>query len=280
MTLKLGVFTVMLPELTPEEAAKALQESGYTGVEWRMTTLPSEKRNDPPSFWGNNRCTLTPTAEDARRAKALAARYHLATPNLGSYVSVGDLAAAETAMNFAKLAGIPSFRVGVGELRGSYAESFSLAEAFLGEVTTLAQSYGVKALVETHHATICPSAGLTYRLVSRFDPDLIGVIYDPGNMVHEGFEAYALGLELLGPYLAHVHIKNAAYIRPDGGGVWQAHWSPLTDGVVDIQAFLDALQAVGYDGWLVVEDFSTERPVLEALARNFTFLREKLKSRP
>ena len=258
----------MLPELTPEEAAKALQESGYAGVEWRMTAVASEKRPEPPSFWGNNRCTLTPTAEDARRAKALAARHHLATPNLGSYVPVGDLAAAEAAMNFAKLAGIPSVRVGVGKLRGSYAESFGLAAAFLGEVTTLAQSYGVKALVETRHATICPSAGLTYRLVSRFDPALIGVIYDPGNMVHEGFEAYEMGLELLGPYLAHVHLKNAAYRQPDGGGVWQARWSPLTDGVVDIQAFLDALRAVGYDGWLVVEDFSTELPVLEVLARN------------
>ena len=96
-------------------------------------------------------------------------------------------------------------------------------------------------------------------------------------MVHEGFEAYELGLELLGPYLAHVHLKNAAYRRPDGGGVWQARWSPLADGLVDVQAFLDALSAVGYDGWLVVEDFSAERPVLEVLAHNLTFLREKLK---
>ena len=130
MTLKLGVFTVMLPELTPEEAAKALQESGYAGVEWRMTT-PSEKRNDPPSFWGNNRCTLTPTAEDARRAKALAARHHLATPNLGSYVPVGDLAAAEAAMNFAKLAGIPSVRVGskrAGQLRRELRPRRSVSE--------------------------------------------------------------------------------------------------------------------------------------------------------
>jgi hypothetical protein len=39
-------------------------------------------------------------------------------------------------------------------------------------------------------------------------------------MVHEGFEDYRIGLELLGSYLAHVHLQNAAFERPEGGGVW------------------------------------------------------------
>ncbi|GIX08239.1 MAG: hypothetical protein KatS3mg115_2642 [Candidatus Poribacteria bacterium] len=72
-----------------------------------------------------------------------------------------------------------------------------------------------------------------------FRPEQVGVIHDAGNMVHEGFENYQMGCELLGPYLAHVHVKNAAWVReagdppassPDGGQ--SGHRS--VKGVVDL----------------------------------------------
>jgi len=49
--------------------------------------------------------------------------------------------------------------------------------------------------------------------VSDFDLRYIGIIYDLGNMVHEGYENYKLGLELLGDYLSYVHVKNAVWNR-------------------------------------------------------------------
>jgi sugar phosphate isomerase/epimerase len=272
--MKLGVFTVMLPDLEPEEAAQELKACGYEGVEWRVKEAPpASLRDEPPSFWGNNLCTFAPTPEEAQRARALARSAGLDIPNLGTYIAVGDVGATEEAMRFAQLAGAPQIRVGVGALGGGYAESFGTAKAYLTEVATLAKRYGVRALVEIHHGTICPSASLTHRLVSHFDPDVVGAIYDPGNMVHEGFEDYRLGLELLGPYLAHVHLKNAAFKRPEGGGVWEARWAPLEDGVVDFRHLFTALREVGYDGWLVVEDFSALRESREALWHNLDFIR-------
>jgi len=59
--------------------------------------------------------------------------------------------------------------------------------------------------------TMTPSPALAERLVSHFDPRHVGVILDAGNMVYEGFETYSLAVDLLGPYLAHVHVKNAAW---------------------------------------------------------------------
>lgn len=276
--MKIGVFTVMLPDLTPEYAARELKAAGYDGVEWRVTHV-SKERQDPPSFWGNNLCTLEPSQEEAVRARALAEQAGLAIPNLGTYIGVGDLAATEQAMRFAKTAGAPQLRVGVGQLKAdaSYHDLFTEAKAFLNEVEVLARHYGVKALVEIHHGTICPSASLAHRLVSHFGPEAIGVIFDPGNMVHEGFENYRLGLELLGPYLAHIHLKNSAYERPERGGVWQARWAPLEDGVVNFSKLLDAAKAVGYDSWLVIEDFSSARGSKEALRHNLAFVQRLLK---
>lgn len=271
--MKVGVFTVGLPDLTPEEAVRELKDAGYDGVEWRVTRVPDEVKGEEPSFWGNNLCTLQPTEEEAHRARRLSEEVGLEVPGLGTYVAVGDLDAADEAMRFAVTAGATQVRVGAGPLDGSYEESFSAAREFLGGVEEMAGSHGVKALVEIHHKTICPSASLAHRLVSAFDPGRIGVIFDPGNMAQEGFEDYRIGLELLGPYLAHVHIKNSAFERPEGGGVWKPGWAPLEDGVVDFEFLFAALGSVGYEGWLVIEDFSASRPTREALRHNLGFVR-------
>jgi hypothetical protein len=168
----------------------------------------------------------------------------------------------------------PQVRVGAGAPdRRSYEELFAAARGFLEGVEDLARSHGVKALIEIHHWTICPSASLAHRLVSAFDPDLVGVILDPGNMAQEGFEDYRIGAKRLGPYLAHVHIKNSAFERPAGGGVWEPRWAPLEDGVVDFGLVFEALEHVDYDGWLAMEDFSGVRPSREALRYNLEFIR-------
>ncbi len=277
--MKVGVFTVMLPDLSPEEAAHELAVAGYDGVEWRVTSIPAEKRREPTSFWGNNLCTLPPTQAGAERARALAEAAGLVIPGLGTYIDVDDLGATENAMRFAQTAGAPQIRVGVGKFQegSAYHDLFADAKAFLAEVEPLARRYGVKALVEIHHGTICPSAALAHRLVSHFDPEVVGVVHDAGNMVYEGFEDYRLGVELLGSYLAHVHLKNAAYAQPAGGGVWTPRWAPLEDGVVDFPRLLEALRSVGYDGWLVVEDFSASRPSRAALQHNLAFVRGLVK---
>ncbi|MBI1878334.1 MAG: sugar phosphate isomerase/epimerase [Chloroflexi bacterium] len=277
--MKFGVFTVMLPDLTPEEAVQEIKASGHDGVEWRVTHIPLEQHAEAPSFWGNNLCTIAPTEAEMRRARRLAESAGLEIPNLGTYISVGDAAAVEEAMRLARIAGSPHIRVGVAKpsTGQAYAELFAATQTFLAEVVTLARRYHVKALLEIHHKTICPSVALTHRLVSHFDPDCIGVIHDAGNMVHEGFEDYRLGLELLGPYLAHVHLKNAAFTQPQGGGVWTPCWFPLEDGVVDFRRLLLALQAVSYEGWLVFEDFSQARPSREALGYNLAFVKNLLK---
>ena len=99
--MKVGVFTVGLPDLTPEAAVRELRDAGYDGVEWRVTRVPEEARGEEPSFWGNNLCTLEPTEEEARRARRISEEAGLEVPGLGTYVAVGDLEAADEAMRFA-----------------------------------------------------------------------------------------------------------------------------------------------------------------------------------
>lgn len=275
--MKISLFTVMLPDLTPEEAVPLIAAAGYDGIEWRVTTVPPERQHEEPSFWGNNVCTLAPTEADAQRGGELARAHGLDLPTLGTYINLWDLDGVEAAMQFARRAGASCIRVGVGRTgTAAFADLFRQTRAFLTEVEQLAQNYNVKALVETHHETIAASASATFRLLEGRDPRWMGVIYDPGNMVKEGYEDYRNGVELLGDYLAHVHVKNAAYHRPNADGVWQSHWSPMEDGVVDFGQLFAVLVAAGYDGWIGIEDFSAARPSREAIPYNIQFIREQI----
>ena len=274
----ISVFTVMLPELTPEEAAPALQRHGYAGVEWRVVDDPrAAAAAGRPDFWGANQCTLPLSEEGARRAKAVADSAGLAIPGLGTYINVGDLELTERAMRFAQTCGARNIRVNPGRWPDpdglSYADSFARASRFLEGCQALARQFNVRAVVEMHHRTITCSAALAHRLVSPFDPDFIGVLHDAGNCVHEGYENYDLGLQLLGPFLAHVHIKNGRHFPPeDGAGLWRTGWSPLEDGAVNWDELFSALKKAEYRGWLGIEDFSAARPVDQALPHNLNFL--------
>jgi sugar phosphate isomerase/epimerase len=281
--VRCAYFTAGLPEYTPEEAVAALRDAGYDGIEWRVTDQ-APSADGRPGFWSGNRCTwpLTTFMEDAPRIRALTENTGLAMPNVGAYVTCDDLLAVERALQGTAALGAPGVRINVPRYDGvsPYLPLRERSRAQYREVAAMAHRYGVRALIEIHMGNITPSASAAAAFLEGFDPRDVGVIYDAGNMVYEGYEQYRLGLEVLGPYLAHVHIKNARWertgTRADGSVEWRATFAPLRKGIADLSALLQALRAVGYDGWLSFEDFSTERPTAERIVDNLAYVRHLL----
>jgi sugar phosphate isomerase/epimerase len=278
--MRFAVFTVSTPDYTPEEAVRVFSELGYSGVEWRVTDqVPSS--SGEPGFWAGNRCTLPlrTFVADAPRIKALAQSAGLETINVGGYARCDELEKVEQVLLGASLLGAPSARVNVPRYDGtrSLTDLRETAQRQFKDVEALATTYGVRAVVETHPGTIVPSASAVASFLAPFDPEHVGALWDPGNMVKEGFEKYQLGLETLGPYLAHVQLKNAVWRpsgqRSDGSQTWSFEWAPLRTGLVNVPAVFDALQAVGYSGWISLEDFSTDvQPTKERLRDNLAYL--------
>ncbi|WP_080838266.1 sugar phosphate isomerase/epimerase family protein [Cohnella massiliensis] len=295
---KLSVFTVATPDLEPAELCAVARAAGIQGVEWRCKETPPERIAEPPSFWGNNRCTIPPDAseEQATRIRDLASASGLTNLALVPYLTCGDVEETEARFRLAASLGCGMVRIGVPAYneRVRYPEQLEAAYAYMDQVDELARDYGVKALVETHHGTIAASASAAWRLVSRYSPERFGVLYDPGNMIHEGMEEWRLGVEVLGPYLAHVHVKNAAWAQvalsesgetmpfaaaasgdeaepdPLAPAEWKCDWWPIASGIVPWKRVLSALKSVGYDGWLGVEDFSRtygSRELLQTFVR-------------
>jgi len=262
MEFKYCVFTVMTPDLGLEEAASTLRSLGYEGVEWRVSKIPKEAPATV-DFWRGNRATVdaSKVLEEAPGVKALSDRYGLAIPALGTYVTAKELGEVRRSMEAARIMGCPQIRVGVPGYDGSrnYNELFDEAVEDYGRVEALAKEYRVRANMEIHMGNICPSASAARQFLSNFNPKHVGAIYDPGNMACEGYENWQMGLEILGPYLAHVHVKNSKWevvSEEDGVKRWRATMCGIKEGHVYWGDVLAALRKVGYKGWLSFEDFS------------------------
>jgi sugar phosphate isomerase/epimerase len=281
--MKYSVFTVGTPEYNLEETVAKLKEFGYDGVEWRVHNLPKDEAilNAVPSYWGNNRSTIDVETieENAEQIKALCERYGIEITALATYLTLADHEKVEKVLKAAAKMGCPKIRVNVPGYNGTvnYNELFKKAKEDLKVLEKLAERYNVKINMEIHMGNIIPSASAAYRLVSGLNSKYVGIIHDAGNMVHEGFEQYKFGFELLGEYLDHVHIKNARWVEKgvneEGASIWAPEWCPLRKGQVDFKKLFEGLKSVGYDGWLSLEDFSNEASTDEKLKDNIEFIK-------
>lgn len=276
--MKLSVFTVSTPELSPEELAASAREAGLQGIEWRYKENPADVATQTPSFWGNNRCTISPSGGEAEldRFKLAAEQQGLKTISVTPYLQAGDLEGTEQVLQAARHMGAAYIRLGVPgyDRTNNFSELFELAKAYLKASEALCKHYGVKGLIEIHHGTIAASASGARRLCEGLNPEHVGVLFDPGNSVYEGFENYRMALEILGPYLAHVHVKNAGWkvkdSHEDGAESWHCNWLGLKEGMVPWRQVIEDLAAVGYGGYLGIEDFSRQFPNSREMLEHFS----------
>lgn len=262
MPFKHAVFTVMMPDYDLRGAVELLAELGYQGIEWRVHNTAPES-SGPADYWRSNKATVDVETilDKARDIRKLTDDNGIEIMGLGTYLNYNMIDDVKRCMEAATIMGAGSIRIGAPKYDGSenYNDLLDLATEGYIRIEELAREHRVRANVEIHPGGICPSSSLAYMLVSSFDPDYIGVISDPGNMVTEGFENWQLGLEILGPYLSHVHVKNAAWMcgRSDRGErEWTVSKVPLREGCVDWKAVIHALDKVGFQGWLCLEDFA------------------------
>lgn len=297
--MKFGVYTVCMPEYDIEASIRLLAELGYDGIEFRVgkpaeetpeglaTHDPSHKEY-PSRYWGLNKSTLDVgnLLEETLRAKEICDEVGLEIYGLSGYTPADNTEELGATFEAANAVGASFIRVSREAYNPdardrtyrTYSEAFDRLKEQLKTVEAMAREYNVKAVIELHHDSLVPSASAARRALEGLDPEHIGVIFDPGNMVFEGYERYLNGLDLLGDYVAHVHVKNAA-LEPgerDANGAMQylRTQKPFPDGAVNFTGLFEDLRQFGYDGTVCVEDFSNESPTREKLEANLAFLKK------
>ena len=239
--MKYSVFSGVLPELQAEEVCARLARHGYDGVEWRVN--------------GEYHWRAASIDRDAPQIGALCAAHGLAVAGLTTYVRPDEEAAVRRLIEACQILGCPRFRIfsALYEPAVGYFPLRDQTRRQLERLARMLEGSGVKALLEIHYGTIFSSPALAWELLRGLNPAAIGIVLDPANLVIEGAMDLRMALDMIGPFVDLVHVKNIRWERT-AQGQWRWRFDELEDGMCDWAAVMPALLAAGYDGWLSFEN--------------------------
>jgi sugar phosphate isomerase/epimerase len=122
----------------------------------------------------------------------------------------------------------------------------SEATSRLARLTETAQSEGFYLLLENEKDIVGDTVARCHTILSTIDNPHLRFLWDPANFVQVGeTQPTTRGWPTLGPYVSHVHVKDAALadgpVRVAGAG----------DG--QVRELLKKLREAGYQGFLALE---------------------------
>lgn len=272
-------YTLITPELTPEDAIATAVRYGFDGLEWRVAS-PKEPRVGECNYWEGNRCSLESSDLDRRLPGLISAgrASGILPVSLCAYHRPCELTSLARLFEVASSAGIPMVRVSVPayDRSRSYRTQFEDLRRQSDQVEALARMYGIRACYLQHAGTLLPSASACYRLLEGCDPSHLGLFLDVGHFVREGYEDFGIVMDLVAPWVAEIHLRNGWMTSVahgiEGQGRSIPRWCGLDDGQVPLDLLADTLGRHGWDGWLVLEDFS-DRPEVQRLTEGIATMR-------
>jgi len=140
----------------------------------------------------------------------------------------------------------------------------------LTKLSDLAKARGVTIAFETGQET----ADLLRRTLDDLKCPNLKVNFDPANMILYDKGDPIRAVEILGPDIRSVHVKDA--IRTKVAGAWGDE-VPLGKGEVNIRKFIETLKKVGYRGPLCIErEVGTQEQRLADIAHGIRHVRDCL----
>lgn len=140
----------------------------------------------------------------------------------------------------------------------------------LARAARMASDAGVTLAFETGQET----ADLLRRTLDELASPHLRVNFDPANMLLYDMGDPIRAVEILGPAIRSVHLKDAC--RPQVKGQWGEE-VPLGQGEVDIPRFLAALRAAGFSGPMSIErEVGDQAARVRDIAHGLAFVRRCL----
>lgn len=263
--MKLSCTSVMLPRWDLDRTFDKLAEHGYDGIELRCRYNPGDD-SEAPSFWGRHLTDVSPDniIQKAEAIRAAERRTGIQVIALAPNVTLEDTDVVEKLFRGAAAVNPdspPMIRIGAPrhDRTQPYWPQFLNARAGFATLVETAREYNVRILYEIHVGTVAVTCSRAIELLRDLDPEHIGAIYDVPNMLRVGLEDTRMGMELLGPYLAHCHIGNGKPVSTgrDGMGAreWEWDFADMREGIADVGQIVRDFKDVGYAGYLSLEDF-------------------------
>lgn len=175
---------------------------------------------------------------------------------------------ATVLMQQAKCLQAPYVRCFTGVCSSRQATEAQRHEAVMGirHVATLAQTMGIKLLIEVHANTLADTGEQTQALLHAIAHPNVGVLFDPFNMWETEGDAWIKGFDALYPLIEVIHLKNATCTAPHQSPFPFVHEAAsdtaciasIRTGAIDYAAFCATLTARAFNGFLSIEWFGDE----------------------
>jgi len=133
----------------------------------------------------------------------------------------------------------------------SYLDAYTRSQAEIRKAIPLAEELGVNIAIENvwNHFLLSPREAARY--VDEFKSPRIGWHFDVGNIVNYGWPEQ--WIRALNKRILKVHVKEFSRAKRDKEGLWKGFDVELLEGDCDWPAVMQALDAIGYRGWLIAE---------------------------
>jgi sugar phosphate isomerase/epimerase len=277
--MKLGVFTVSLPEYSPEECLEKASKFGYSGVQWRI--FEDHGDTSIPGFWSGNRNSMSAKKllEKADALNLKANELGLEMNSIATYVEPDNKDDVNLAFEAAQAIGASSIRFNTGfyDDKINYQKQITKLKRHFEKVCKLAEKNKIKAILETRIGQLTPSITKSMTVLDGLPPEYVGILWDPANQIEEGLEDYKMAIDTAGKYLTQIHIKNIQWEHSEYNGQhvkWKTTPCPIHKGIVDWPSLVSLLKKNKYSGWMFFEDFSTENSFDYNLKYNIKWFRE------
>ena len=265
MSVKIGISPIAwqnddLPDLTAdytmEQALKEAREIGYTGVE-RGQRMPGDTEGLRAYLDSNQIALCGGWCSGATLVNDLAAEREAVREQVAQFVALNSpcIVYAECSNTVQGQIGTPV------NSRPKLSRDEVLAYAAkLGELAKWMADQGMPMAYHHHMGTIIESEDDVNWLMEGSGPEL-KLCFDTGHLLFGGGDVLAT-LNRWGDRIQHVHFKD---IRPEVvqdtrendrsflDAVIAGAFTVPGDGCIDFQAVANALAAMDYDGWIVVE---------------------------
>jgi sugar phosphate isomerase/epimerase len=256
MPLQISLYTLLASKVSLEEAVDLAAGAGFDAVDIRQ-------RED-----GIHLMPDIPDAE-AEKVRKRVADAGLHVSGLTTYWEIGlvdesraagELSKLERSMQTACALGAGFVRVSGPDLDrdAGYEATRAAFRDQWRRVGDMAEEMGLVVTVEQHGGRLTASAGQCLDLMRGLEREGLGIVFDPGNAVSEGFERPWVQVHMLGDWIKAVHVKNrmTAEGEPGINDRLPGDNCRIDEGVLNWPVIAQELAAIGYCGYLTCEDFA------------------------
>ncbi|WP_037317108.1 myo-inosose-2 dehydratase [Ruegeria halocynthiae] len=265
MSVKIGISPIAwqnddLPDLTAaytmEQALKEAREIGYTGVE-RGRRMPGDTEGLRAYLDGNDIALCGGWCSGASLVNDFATEREAVREQVEQFVALNS-----PCIVYAECSNTVQGQIGT-PVNDRVKLSRDEVLAYAAKITELAKwmaDQGMPMAYHHHMGTIIESEDEVNWLMEGAGPE-VKLCFDTGHLLFGGGDVMAT-LNRWGDRVHHVHFKD---IRPAVvqdtrennrsflDAVIAGAFTVPSDGCVDFQAVANALKAMDYDGWIVVE---------------------------